>query len=155
MNFWVSTIGGFSGSGSRANSVILCQTDFCIIYKTPTKHILIYVLGRLPLNYPSTGFVIHCFMVDFLCFMVDLSIHWSSKWQGWLPSGERLHSNGIDGPVEIVDFPMKNGGSFHSFLFTRPGIHHHGDQIPLQMGSPRSPTEASQKSDAHEDVGMG
>ena len=22
-----------------------------------------------------------------------------------------------NGPVEIVDFPMKNGGSFHSFLY--------------------------------------
>ena len=28
------------------------------------------------------------------------------------------------GPVEIVSFPIKHGGSFHSFLltFTRPGI---------------------------------
>ena len=31
-----------------------------------------------------------------------------------------------NGPVEIVRFPIKHGGSFHSFfcMFTRPGKNH-------------------------------
>ena len=34
----------------------------------------------------------------------------------FVPSGELTYSNGTDGPVEIVDFPMKNGGSFHCYV---------------------------------------
>ena len=32
-------------------------------------------------------------------------------------SGELTVCELENGPVEIVDFPMKNGGSFHSFLY--------------------------------------
>ena len=34
-------------------------------------------------------------------------------WMRWLPSGELTCCYMENGPVEIVDFPMKNGGSFH------------------------------------------
>ena len=34
-----------------------------------------------------------------------------------LPSGKRLHIAIENDPVEIVDLPIENGGSFHSFLY--------------------------------------
>ena len=34
--------------------------------------------------------------------------------QGEKPSGK--HTKSYNGPVEIVDLPMKNGGSFHSYV---------------------------------------
>jgi hypothetical protein len=41
-----------------------------------------------------------------------------------LPSGKRLQFAVENGPFEIVDLPIKNGGSFPSVfcMFTRPGI---------------------------------
>ena len=33
--------------------------------------------------------------------------------------GKHTKSDIENGPVEIVDLPIKNGGSFHSLLFTR------------------------------------
>ena len=34
-----------------------------------------------------------------------------------LPSGKRLQKAIENGPVEIVDLPIENGGSFHRFLY--------------------------------------
>ena len=49
----------------------------------------------------------------------------------WLPSGYVKIAIEND-PVEIVSFPMKNGGSFHGFLYVDQrdleGNHHH---IPI------------------------
>ena len=35
-----------------------------------------------------------------------------------IPSGNLTFCDIENDPVEIVDFPMKNGGSFHGFLLT-------------------------------------
>ena len=61
-----------------------------------------------------------------------------------LPSGERLHSNG-KWPIEIVDFPIKHGGSFHGKML----VHQAGYPIAVVTflqrhlnfagGSPHSP----------------
>jgi hypothetical protein len=56
---------------------------------------------------------------------IDGDISWryfmDSKWITlWLCQQFAIEND----PVEIVDFPIENGGSFHRFLltFTRPGI---------------------------------
>ena len=33
----------------------------------------------------------------------------------YIPSGDLLHSHGIDGPL-IDGLPIKNGGSFHGYV---------------------------------------
>ena len=38
-----------------------------------------------------------------------------------VPSGEHTKSELENGPVEIVDFPIKNGGSFHCYVSSPEG----------------------------------
>ena len=47
---------------------------------------------------------------------IDIKNIISNVW--YLPSGKRLQFAIENGPVEIVDLPIKNGGCFHSFLYT-------------------------------------
>ena len=67
--------------------------------------------------------------VDISCFPLKLLVR--------LPSGE-LTVAIEHGPVEIVDFPMKNDGSFHCKLLVHQrvvGIEEHG-WLPLSGGIP-------------------
>ena len=56
-----------------------------------------------------------------------------------LPSGERSHFAMENGPVEIVDFPIKNGGSFHGKMLVHQRVNHLSPWIfyHLKRGSVR------------------
>ena len=45
---------------------------------------------------------------------IDIKNIISNVW--YLPSGKRLQFAIENGPVEIVDLPIKNGGSLHSYV---------------------------------------
>ena len=67
-----------------------------------------------------------------------------------LPSGNLLQFAIENGPVEIVDLPIKNGWVFHSFLltFTWPGI----DSVPKPTwfeSNPASPGPGGHRFSAH------
>ena len=51
--------------------------------------------------------------------------------------GEHTNIAMENGPVEIVDFPMKNGGSFHCYVSSPEGIHiTHIYIYSVQCGAP-------------------
>jgi hypothetical protein len=53
--------------------------------------------------------------------VADMKVFWLNIFNLlYLPSGKRLQFANLKMAIEIVDLPIKNGGSFHSFFVCLP-----------------------------------